>query len=71
MSDKRVEVIQIRVNRKEKNMIRGLAGLYAGGDLSMWLRYAGLNAERKFLLETKKAPSPKTRGPKRSNRTTS
>jgi len=44
------EHIQIRLTKYEKNRIRGLAKVYAGGDMSLWLRWAGLNAERKYLI---------------------
>lgn len=64
---KRTEYIQIRVTTKEKNFIKGFARLYAGGDISLWLRYAAVNAERKFLVENKKAPTPKSRGPKKGS----
>lgn len=62
---KRVEYIQIRVSPWEKNRIRGLAKLYAGGDLSLWIRHAAFNAERKFLVENKKAQASKSPGPKK------
>ena len=50
---KRDEWIQIRVNTKEKNRIKGLANLYAQGDLSTWIRWAAINGERKFLRPIK------------------
>lgn len=65
MSEKRNDYIQIRVTTYEKNKIRGLAKVYAGGDMSLWLRYAGLNAERKYLIyseyEIKKAAKVQTK----------
>lgn len=46
------DTIEIRVSTLEKNRLKGLAKLYAGGNLSLWLVYAGLNVERKNLKET-------------------
>lgn len=63
MSTKRMDYIQIRVNRQEKNKIKGLARLYAGGDVSLWMRWAGVNAERKFLKKRPQAVKPEA--PKR------
>jgi hypothetical protein len=58
-NEKLSEYIQFRLTPYEKNRIRGLAKLYADGDMSLWLRWAGLNAERKHLIFTnKKTPVP-------------
>jgi len=38
-----------RCTEKEMNRIIWLAGHYAGGNVSRWVVYAALNAERKFL----------------------
>lgn len=47
--DPRSMSCRFRVTRTEKNRIGVLARLYAGGDESLWLRHAALNARRKFL----------------------
>lgn len=49
--EKLSEVITIRVSPFEKNFIKGLADMYSQGNLSLWMTYAALNAERKFLKE--------------------
>jgi hypothetical protein len=43
------EIIQFRLSLQEKNRIKGLAKIYAGGDVSKWLRHGGINAPRRFL----------------------
>jgi len=43
------EVIIFRCSQYEKNKMRLLAEAYAEGELSSWLRYAGINAERRFI----------------------
>lgn len=62
-------VITFRVSRWEKNRIKGLARDYAQGDISLWIRHAVLNGERKYLTpKRKKAPQNKSRVPqKKSN----
>ena len=57
-TEKRMDYIQIRVNKKEKNKIKGLTKLYAAGDVSLWMRWAGINAERKFLKKRPRAVKP-------------
>jgi hypothetical protein len=47
--NKKTEVLQIRLTPKEKNQIRMLAKVYADGDVSTWIRWAAINAERKFI----------------------
>lgn len=42
------------VTEKEMNRIQWLADIYAGGNLSLWLRHAALNADRKFLVPRKR-----------------
>jgi len=37
----------VRLTEYEWNKLKTLARIYAGGNLSLWLRYAGLNAPRK------------------------
>jgi len=59
---KRNEIIRLRVSEFEKNIIQGLADIYAEGDISAWLRWAGINAERK------KVSSKKPRGAKAPRR---
>jgi hypothetical protein len=44
------EVLQVRLSTQEKNRIRGLADLYANGNISLWIVHAGLNAPREFLM---------------------
>ena len=43
------ERINIRLSPYEKNFIQGLANIYSGGNLSLFLVYAALNCDRKFL----------------------
>jgi hypothetical protein len=40
---------QFRFAEKEFNKIQLLADMYAGGNVSEWIRYAALNAPRKIL----------------------
>lgn len=47
--DKLTETIIIKVSPYEKNFIKGLADLYAQGNMSMYLVYAAFNSERKFI----------------------
>jgi hypothetical protein len=47
-------VIKFRASDKERNRIRFLAEQYAGGNSSMWLVYAALNAPRRFLVSPRK-----------------
>lgn len=49
------KTIRFRVSKNLANRIRHMATLYAGDDLSKWLRYAALAAPRKFLSK-RKAP---------------
>jgi len=49
--EKLTERIEIRLSPYEKNFIKGLAGLYAHGNMSLFLVYAAFNSERKFLNE--------------------
>jgi len=41
--------LQIRLTTKEKNQIKMLAGLYAGGNISLWIIYSSLSVDPKFL----------------------
>jgi hypothetical protein len=64
--DKKTEIIHLRVTLYEKNRMKHLAEMYAGGDLSLWMRWAGLNAERKMLMWVpKKTPARKPQRGKR------
>jgi len=49
--DKSSERINIRVSLYEKNFIQGLADLYSGGNISLFMIYAVFNCDRKFLEE--------------------
>ena len=49
--NKLTEIITIRVSPYEKNFVKGLAKLYAQGNMSLFLIYAAFNSERKFLKE--------------------
>jgi hypothetical protein len=57
---KMVATIQVRCSEQEKNYIKGLAGIYAGGNLSLWLMHGAKNAPREFLVvqEQKKKKRP-------------
>lgn len=37
------------VTEREKNHLQMLANTYAGGNLTAWLVYGGMNAPRKYL----------------------
>ena len=69
--DKKLSVIHFRLTEYEKNRIRGLADLYADGDMSIWLRWAALNAERMVLVKPKrKTPARRPqRGKKKVRKT--
>lgn len=55
-------VMTFRVTPYERNRIRGLARDYAQGDVSLWIRHAAVNAERKFLTpKRKRTPKNKSR----------
>jgi uncharacterized protein (DUF1778 family) len=45
------ERIEIRVSQYEKNLITGLAKMYAKGNISLFLVYSAFNADRKMLDE--------------------
>lgn len=60
------KMLSFRVTSYDFNFIHGLAGLYADGDVSEWLRWGALNAPRKYLK--KKAPEPKPQGLKSTKR---
>jgi len=48
--EKKTEIIRMRVSRGTKNRILWLANQYAGGNVSKWLEYAGINCVRKYLI---------------------
>lgn len=52
LKDPRKYWISVRLTRSERNRIRLLAQLYAGGEESLWLRYAALHARPKILKKT-------------------
>jgi hypothetical protein len=64
-------VMTFRVTEYERNRLRGLARVYAHGDMSQWLRWAAFNAQRQFLKSQdskKKTPqTAKARGVKRAS----
>ena len=43
------EVITVRVSTYEKNKLRMLADMYAGGNISLWVVRCALDAPRKML----------------------
>lgn len=45
------EVIILRVSEFHKNRLKGLAKMYAGGNLTLYLLYNGLNATRKHITK--------------------
>lgn len=47
-------ILKIRVSRAVADRLQWLADTYAGGNLSLWLRYAGLEAPRVYLTPHKK-----------------
>lgn len=47
----RSHVLQIRVTEFEKNRIEGLASIYAGGNVSLWVVWAALNTERQKITD--------------------
>lgn len=51
---KRTKKIQFRLTEPVYNRIRGLANLYADGNVSAWLVHGGLNAPRRFLPSVRK-----------------
>lgn len=51
VKSKLMTVVKARVSEFEKNRLQHLADLYAGGNLSLWLVYGGLNVTRKHLKE--------------------
>lgn len=54
---KLTEKIEIRVTEYEKNFIKGLADLYAQGNVSLFMVYAAFNSDRKMLKEDDLAES--------------
>ena len=54
MKDARRYFCRFRVSKSEKNRIKLLAQVYAGRDISIWLRYAALNARPKILKNKNK-----------------
>ena len=40
---------RVRCTLQELNRVKGLAKLYAGGDVSKWMRHAAVNGPRRHL----------------------
>lgn len=52
--------LQVRLTEWELNRIKGLAGIYAGGNLSLFVVHASLNAPReKITNEVRKVKKSK------------
>lgn len=43
-------MLKVRASEEAANRIQWLADTYAGGNLSLWMRYAALEAPRKYLV---------------------
>lgn len=52
------ELLRVRAGERTANRIKMLADLYAGGNVSLWMRYAALNAPLRFLV------APETKQPR-------
>lgn len=50
------ELVKLRLSKKVLHRLQFLAKTYAGGNLSLWLRYAGLEAPRRYLVPPKDRP---------------
>jgi len=50
---KLTERIEIRCSKQEKSRLKWLADIYAGGNLSAWLMYAGLKMVRQRINKRK------------------
>jgi hypothetical protein len=48
-------MMKFRTTKQDANRIEWLAKNYANGDMSLWLRYAAINAERKYLKKDNKS----------------
>jgi hypothetical protein len=48
--DKMLTTIQVRCTEQEKNYIKGIAGIYAGGNVSLWIMHGAKNAPREHLV---------------------
>ena len=47
--DQKEQVVKWRVTSRKKNRLKGLAKMYAGGNLSAWLEYCTENYNPKFI----------------------
>lgn len=47
--EKKNSRMEIRISKAAKSRIVALARIYADGNVSRWIEYAALAAERKFL----------------------
>ena len=50
--EKLIERIELRVSRQEKNLIKMLAQLYAGGNVSAYIVDRVINTNRKFINQS-------------------
>jgi len=64
---KLTERIEIRVSSYEKNFIKGLADLYAEGNVSLFLVWAAFNSDRKILGENDLRESNRSKRKGRKN----
>ena len=64
--EKKLRIMNFRCTEEEANRIEMLAGIYAFGQVSSWLRWAGLNAERTFLKNVEKKTGPAPKGKRQS-----
>jgi hypothetical protein len=51
--DRKETAIQIRLTEYEKGKLKLIADKYAGGNMSLWVAHAIMNAPRKFLIKSK------------------
>lgn len=49
--EKLTKRLNVRLSPYESNFIKGLADLYAGGNISLFIVYAAFNCERRMLRE--------------------
>lgn len=52
--EQKTERLYIRITKKNLNRIKTLALTYSNGDITSWVTYAAINADRKIL---KKSPA--------------
>ena len=49
--EKLTKSVLLRLTEYEKNFIKGLADIYANGNVTMFLVYAAFNSDRKFITD--------------------